>query len=112
AEDFVRPFRLQEAPLFRAALVKEAEESHLLLVDMHHIISDGVSVGTLIREFSELYASRTLHPLRIQYKDYAVWQQAFKQGEAYNRQEAYWLKQLDGELPVLELPADNARPAV
>ncbi|KFM93769.1 non-ribosomal peptide synthase domain protein [Bacillus paralicheniformis] len=112
AEDFVRPFRLQEAPLFRAALVKEAEESHLLLVDMHHIISDGVSVGTLISEFSELYANRTLHPLRIQYKDYAVWQQAFKQGEAYNRQEAYWLKQLDGELPVLELPADNARPAV
>ncbi|MED1146290.1 non-ribosomal peptide synthetase [Bacillus paralicheniformis] len=112
AEDFVRPFRLQEAPLFRATLVKEAEESHLLLVDMHHIISDGVSVGTLIREFSELYANRTLHPLRIQYKDYAVWQQAFKQGEAYNRQEAYWLKQLDGELPVLELPADNARPAV
>ena len=112
AEDFVRPFRLQEAPLFRAALVKEAEESHLLLVDMHHIISDGVSVGTLIREFSELYANRMLAPLRIQYKDYAVWQQAFKQGEAYNRQEAYWLKQLDGELPVLELPADNARPAV
>ncbi|TWK28223.1 hypothetical protein CHCC20372_0858 [Bacillus paralicheniformis] len=112
AEDFVRPFRLQEAPLFRAALVKEAEESHLLLVDMHHIISDGVSVGTLIREFSELYANRMLAPLRIQYKDYAVWQQAFKHGEAYNRQEAYWLKQLDGELPVLELPADNARPAV
>ncbi|TAI53360.1 non-ribosomal peptide synthetase [Bacillus paralicheniformis] len=112
AEDFVRPFRLQEAPLFRAALVKEAEERHLLLVDMHHIISDGVSVGTLIHEFSELYASRTLAPLRIQYKDYAVWQQAFKQGEAYKRQEAYWLKQLDGELPVLALPADNARPAV
>ncbi|MCB6216990.1 non-ribosomal peptide synthetase [Bacillus paralicheniformis] len=112
AEDFVRPFRLQEAPLFRAALVKEAEESHLLLVDMHHITSDGVSVGTLIREFSELYANRMLAPLRIQYKDYAVWQQAFKHGEAYNRQEAYWLKQLDGELPVLELPADNARPAV
>ncbi|MDE1453327.1 amino acid adenylation domain-containing protein [Bacillus paralicheniformis] len=112
AEDFVRPFRLQEAPLFRAALVKEAEESHLLLVDMHHIISDGVSVGTLISEFSELYANRMLASLRIQYKDYAVWQQAFKQGEAYNRQEAYWLKQLDGELPVLELPADNARPAV
>ncbi len=112
AEDFVRPFRLQEAPLFRAALVQEAEESHLLLVDMHHIISDGVSVGTLIREFSELYASRTLAQLRIQYKDYAVWQQAFKQGETYKRQEAYWLKQLDGELPVLELPADNARPAV
>ncbi|WP_412095652.1 condensation domain-containing protein, partial [Bacillus haynesii] len=47
---------------------------------MHHIISDGVSVGTLIREFSELYDNRTLDPLRIQYKDYAVWQKAFKQG--------------------------------
>ncbi|MCY8346954.1 amino acid adenylation domain-containing protein, partial [Bacillus haynesii] len=112
AEDFVCPFQLQEAPLFRAALVKEAEESHLLLVDMHHIISDGVSVGTLIHEFSELYDNRTLDPLRIQYKDYAVWQKAFKKGEAYKRQEAYWLKQLDGELPVLDLPADNARPAV
>ncbi|UOY89131.1 non-ribosomal peptide synthetase [Bacillus glycinifermentans] len=112
AEHFVRPFRLHEAPLFRAALVKEAEERHLLLVDMHHIISDGVSVNTLIREFCELYASRTLDPMRIQYKDYAVWQQEFKKGEAYRRQEAYWLKQLDGELPVLELPADNARPAV
>ncbi|MED2976742.1 amino acid adenylation domain-containing protein [Bacillus swezeyi] len=112
AEDFVRPFQLQEAPLFRAALVKEAEERHLLFVDMHHIISDGVSVGTLIREFGELYAKRTLAPLRIQYKDYAVWQRAFKQGERYQSEEAYWLKQLDGELPVLELPADNARPAV
>ncbi|MEC0636197.1 amino acid adenylation domain-containing protein, partial [Bacillus haynesii] len=112
AEDFVRPFQLQEAPLFRASLVKEAEESHLLLVDMHHIISDGVSVNTLIFEFCELYANRTLDPLRIQYKDYAVWQKAFKKGEAYKRQEAYWLKQLYGELPVLDLPADNARPAV
>ncbi|MCY8000847.1 non-ribosomal peptide synthetase [Bacillus haynesii] len=112
AEDFVCPFQLQEAPLFRTALVKEAADRHLLLVDMHHIISDGVSVGTLIREFSELYDNRTLDPLRIQYKDYAVWQKAFKQGETYKRQEAYWLKQLDGELPVLDLPADNARPAV
>ncbi|MEC1262571.1 non-ribosomal peptide synthetase [Bacillus swezeyi] len=112
AEDFVRPFQLQEAPLFRAALVQEAEERHLLFVDMHHIISDGVSVNTLIREFCELYANRRLAPLRIQYKDYAVWQRAFKQGERYQSEEAYWLKQLDGELPVLELPADNVRPAV
>ncbi|MBT2572379.1 amino acid adenylation domain-containing protein, partial [Bacillus sp. ISL-51] len=112
AEAFVRPFRLDEAPLFRAALVKETDERHLLLTDMHHIISDGVSVNTLIREFGELYAGRTLAPMRIQYKDYAVWQREFKQGETYQKQEAYWLKQLDGELPVLELPADKARPAV
>ncbi|MGM0863043.1 MAG: condensation domain-containing protein, partial [Bacillota bacterium] len=69
-------------------------ERHVLLVDMHHIISDGVSVNTLIREFGELYAGRKLEPLRIQYKDYAVWQQDFKKGDTYQKQESYWLKQL------------------
>ncbi|MCI3198126.1 hypothetical protein GXP75_21260, partial [Bacillus sp. HU-1818] len=66
----------------------------------------------LIREFGELYAGRKLEPLRIQYKDYAVWQQDFKKGDTYQKQESYWLKQLGGELPVLELPADKPRPAV
>ncbi|MCZ4248856.1 amino acid adenylation domain-containing protein [Bacillus amyloliquefaciens] len=112
ADAFVRPFRLDEAPLFRAALVKESDERHLLLTDMHHIISDGVSVNTLIKEFGELYAGRTLAPMRLQYKDYAVWQRAFQQKEGYRKQEAYWLKRLEGELPVLELPADKPRPAV
>ncbi|QOQ53345.1 non-ribosomal peptide synthetase [Bacillus amyloliquefaciens] len=112
ADAFVRPFRLDEAPLFRAALVKESDERHLLLTDMHHIISDGVSVNTLIREFGELYAGRTLAPMRLQYKDYAVWQREFQQKEGYRKQEAYWLKRLEGELPVLELPADKPRPAV
>nr|WGD99207.1 condensation domain-containing protein [Bacillus velezensis] len=73
ADAFVRPFCLEEAPLFRAALVKESDERHLLLTDMHHIISDGVSVNTLIKEFGELYAGRSLAPMRLQYKDYAVW---------------------------------------
>ncbi|WP_425123046.1 condensation domain-containing protein, partial [Bacillus velezensis] len=71
ADAFVRPFCLEEAPLFRAALVKESDERHLLLTDMHHIISDGVSVNTLIKEFGELYAGRSLAPMRLQYKDYA-----------------------------------------
>ncbi|WP_416654204.1 amino acid adenylation domain-containing protein [Bacillus amyloliquefaciens] len=112
ADAFVRPFRLDEAPLFRAALVKESDERHLLLTDMHHIISDGVSVNTLIKEFGELYAGRTLAPMRLQYKDYAVWQRAFQQKEGYRKQEDYWLKRFEGELPVLELPADKPRPAV
>ncbi|RDY87136.1 non-ribosomal peptide synthetase [Bacillus velezensis] len=109
---FVRPFCLEEAPLFRAALVKESDERHLLLTDMHHIISDGVSVNTLIKEFGELYAGRSLAPMRLQYKDYAVWQRSFQEKEGYQKQEAYWLKRLEGELPVLEFPADKPRPAV
>ncbi|WP_121692597.1 non-ribosomal peptide synthetase [Bacillus velezensis] len=112
ADAFVRPFCLEEGPLFRAALVKESDERHLLLTDMHHIISDGVSVNTLIKEFGELYAGRSLAPMRLQYKDYAVWQRSFQEKEGYQKQEAYWLKRLEGELPVLELPADKPRPAV
>ncbi|AME05064.1 non-ribosomal peptide synthetase [Bacillus siamensis] len=112
ADAFVRPFCLEEGPLFRAALVKESDERHLLLTDMHHIISDGVSVNTLIKEFGELYAGRPLAPMRLQYKDYAVWQRSFQEKEGYQKQEAYWLKRLEGELPVLELPADKPRPAV
>ncbi|WP_434517827.1 plipastatin non-ribosomal peptide synthetase PpsC [Bacillus subtilis] len=112
AAAFIKPFDLSQAPLFRAQIVKVSDERHLLLVDIHHIISDGVSVNILIREFGELYNNRKLPALRIQYKDYAVWQEGFKTGDAYKTQEAYWLKQLEGELPVLDLPADHARPPV
>ncbi|WP_339239210.1 plipastatin non-ribosomal peptide synthetase PpsC [Bacillus sp. PS217] len=112
AAAFIKPFDLSQAPLFRAQIVKVSDERHLLLVDMHHIISDGVSVNILIREFGELYNNRKLPPLRIQYKDYAVWQEGFKTGDAYKTQGAYWLKQLEGELPVLDLPADHVRPPV
>ncbi|QPF43658.1 non-ribosomal plipastatin synthetase PpsC [Bacillus subtilis] len=112
AAAFIKPFDLSQAPLFRAQIVKVSDERHLLLVDMHHIISDGVSVNILIREFGELYNNRKLPALRIQYKDYAVWQEGFKTGDAYKTQEVYWLKQLEGELPVLDLPADHARPPV
>ncbi|WMW41434.1 plipastatin non-ribosomal peptide synthetase PpsC [Bacillus subtilis] len=112
AAAFIKPFDLNQAPLFRAQIVKVSDERHLLLVDMHHIISDGVSVNILIREFGELYNNRNLPALRIQYKDYAAWQEGFKTGDAYKTQEAYWLKQLEGELPVLDLPADHARPPV
>ncbi|AWM17149.1 non-ribosomal peptide synthetase [Bacillus inaquosorum] len=112
AAAFIEPFDLSQAPLFRGQIVKVSDERHLLLVDMHHIISDGVSVNILIREFGELYNNRTLPALHIQYKDYAVWQEGFKKGDAYQTQEAYWLKQIEGELPVLDLPADHTRPPV
>lgn len=111
-EEFIRPFSLQEAPLFRSELVRIAEETHLLLFDMHHIISDGISVSVLINEMTKLYEDETLEELQIQYKDYAVWQQAFKETKSYLNQEEYWLNRFSGDLPVLDLPADRTRAAV
>ncbi|MED1738743.1 amino acid adenylation domain-containing protein [Bacillus swezeyi] len=109
---FIRPFDLTQAPLFRMNIIRLAEEKHLLLVDMHHMISDGASVSVLIEEMTRLYAGDTLEPLRIQYKDYTVWQQKNLQTEQDNNHEEYWLKELAGELPVLTLPTDYSRPAV
>jgi len=104
--DFVRPFDLDQAPLLRVGLVKLAPDKHLLMVDMHHIIGDGVSLGILVREFTHLYHGNESAPLRIQYKDYACGQ------DAMQRQETYWLRQLEGEVPVLNLPLDFPRPAM
>ncbi len=115
---FVRPFVLQAAPLLRVGLVDlgvqgvEQEQQHLLMLDMHHIVSDGVSMGVLTDEFVRLYEGEELSPLRIQYKDYAVWQQSEAHQEWMQRQEAYWLDTFRGELPVLDVPTDFARPAV
>ncbi|WP_244898598.1 amino acid adenylation domain-containing protein, partial [Paenibacillus algorifonticola] len=109
---FIRAFDLKKPPLLRVGLIQLAEERHILLVDMHHIISDGVSTDVLVEEFVRLYGGEELPALRIQYKDYAVWQQSEAQRERLNKQGAYWLSQFSGELPVLELPTDYARPAV
>ncbi|WP_338552863.1 non-ribosomal peptide synthase/polyketide synthase [Paenibacillus sp. KS-LC4] len=109
---FIRAFDLKKPPLLRIGLIQLAEERHILLVDMHHIISDGVSTDVLVEEFARLYGGEELPELRIQYKDYAVWQQSEAQRERLNKQGAYWLSQFSGELPVLELPTDYARPAV
>ncbi|AGN70717.1 hypothetical protein B2K_39560 [Paenibacillus mucilaginosus K02] len=108
-QEFFVPFDLSAAPLLRAGIVRLGRESCLLLLDMHHIVSDGISMGVLIREFSRLYAGERLEPLRLQYKDYSVWQRQFVASEAYRLQEAYWLARFDGDLPVLDLPVDGAR---
>ncbi|KJK28162.1 non-ribosomal peptide synthetase, partial [Paenibacillus polymyxa] len=115
---FVRPFDLKAAPLLRVGLVDlgvsgtEQEPQHVLMLDMHHIVSDGVSMGVLTNEFVRLYDGEELAPLRIQYKDYAVWQQSETHQEWMQRQEAYWLDTFRGELPVLDLPTDFARPSI
>lgn len=110
--NFVQPFDLGQAPLFRVGLIETDPEHHILLIDMHHIISDGTSINVLIQDFIHLYAGDTLPSLRIQYKDYAAWQQKQQQSERYREQENYWLNTFAGELPVLDLPTDYSRPAV
>ncbi|MFC0210899.1 non-ribosomal peptide synthase/polyketide synthase [Paenibacillus chartarius] len=109
---FVREFDLRKPPLLRVGLIELERERHMLLFDMHHIVSDGASIGILIEEFVRLYGGETLSPLRIQYKDYAAWQQAEAQSERVKTQEAYWLEQYRGSIPVLDMPADYPRPAV
>ncbi|MCP4154096.1 MAG: AMP-binding protein, partial [bacterium] len=111
---FNRPFDLSRAPLVRTALIKVKETGDnrcFLLVDMHHIISDGLSHNILKNDFAALYQDKKLPPLRIQYKDYSIWLKNSKQKETIRRQEAYWLRELDGEIPVLDLPLDFPRPA-
>ncbi|WP_159882308.1 non-ribosomal peptide synthetase [Paenibacillus puerhi] len=106
---FARSFDLAAPPLLRAGLIELAEDRHILMLDMHHIISDGVSTAILTKELSCLYNGDGLTPLRIQYKDYATWQQT--EDQLLKRDETYWLSMLGGELPVLDLPTDYARPA-
>ncbi|GEB34858.1 non-ribosomal peptide synthase/polyketide synthase [Brevibacillus parabrevis] len=112
AERFIQPFDLGTAPLLRAGLIKLAPERHLFMLDLHHIVVDGVSIGLLIEEFAQLYHGEDLPALRIQYKDFAKWQQDWFQTEEFAAQEAYWLNTFTGEIPVLNLPTDYPRPSV
>jgi amino acid adenylation domain-containing protein len=113
-----RPFDLARGPLFRGMLLRLGDEEHLLLVSMHHIVSDGWSMGVLSRELTSFYEAFTtgtpggLPDLPIQYSDYAVWQRERLQGERLKRELAYWREQLQGAPPVIGLPTDRPRPSV
>jgi amino acid adenylation domain-containing protein len=111
-ERFVRPFDLATAPLLRVGLVKREGGEHLLLMDMNHIISDGVSHQVLKMEFLNTEFNKELPELKLQYKDFAQWQNNPQQQERVKSQEKYWLERLSDELPVLDLPIDYPRPAV
>jgi acyl carrier protein len=112
SRDFIRPFDLSRAPLFRVGLFQLAGERHRLMVDMHHTISDGVSQAILIRDFLALYSGRELAAIRLHYKDYAQWRSRERQRQAVREQEAFWLAGFPGEIPVLNLPTDFPRPPV
>ncbi|HLP58744.1 MAG TPA: amino acid adenylation domain-containing protein, partial [Candidatus Deferrimicrobium sp.] len=106
------PFDLSKAPLLRAMFLKTPQNQYYLMVDMHHIISDGISHAVLRKDFMALYQGRLLPSLKIQYKDFTEWQNSEKEKENLNRQESYWLKTFPGEIPVLEIATDFSRPTV
>jgi amino acid adenylation domain-containing protein len=105
----LRPFDLSRAPLLRVGLTPQ-EEDHIMVVDMHHIISDGISIALMIKDLMALYAGQDLAELKIQYKDFSEWQAGAGQSQSLREQESYWLKEFEGECPVLTLPLDYPRP--
>ncbi|HEX8273711.1 MAG TPA: condensation domain-containing protein, partial [Longimicrobiaceae bacterium] len=117
-DEAARPFDLASGPLFRATLLRLSDEEHVLLLGVHHVVSDGWSMGVLFRELSALYEAyregreSPLSELPVQYADFAVWQREQLSGEALERQLSYWKERLSGAPELLELPTDHPRPAV
>jgi amino acid adenylation domain-containing protein len=117
-EEVQTPFDLTRGPLLRVKLLRISDEEHILLLTMHHIVSDGWSGSILIRELVALYqafANGQASPLidqRVQYADFAYWQRESLQGETLRTQLEYWRGQLAGAPAALELPTDRPRPAV
>jgi tyrocidine synthetase-3 len=111
-ERFLRPFVLAEPPLLRVGLIKVAPARFIMMVEMHHIISDGTSEEILEREFGMLAAGNQFPPLKLQYKDFSEWQnRLFRSGEI-EKQKEYWLHRFQGNIPTLDMPLDYPRPPV
>ncbi|HEX8697018.1 MAG TPA: amino acid adenylation domain-containing protein, partial [Longimicrobium sp.] len=117
AEEAAAPFDLERGPLIRGRLVRMGDDDHALLVTMHHIVSDGWSMGVLVHELGVLYGAYReggedpLPPLPVQYADYAAWQRRWMEGEVLRAQADYWKRTLAGAPALLELPTDRPRPA-
>jgi len=113
-----QPFNLAQEPLFRAKLLHLTEAEHMLLLNMHHIISDGWSFDVFFRELAAFYTvfftgkPSPLPELPLQYADFAHWQREWLQGEVLESQLNYWKQQLSGSLPILQLPTDHPRSPV
>ncbi|HLP46095.1 MAG TPA: amino acid adenylation domain-containing protein [Candidatus Kapabacteria bacterium] len=110
--NFVKPFDLASPPLVRIGLIRRQRDKFILLFDMHHIVTDGVSSDIFGNEVMALYRGEDLLPQRIQYKDYSVWQNSTKVQEEIKKQKAFWLGTFAGEIPLLKLPLDFERPPV
>ena len=110
------PFDLKRGPLFRSRLLRLGETDHVLILDVHHIVADGWSIGVLTRELTTLYKDflqskpASLAEPTVQYADFAIWQRQYLQGEVLERHLSYWRNHLSGSLPELSLPTDRPRP--
>jgi hypothetical protein len=106
---FIRPFHLDQAPLLRVGVINTQEGNAIFMLDMHHIIADGISQELLKRDFFLIYIGKKLPALSLQYKDYVQWQNSESQQKIMKSQQSYWLKQFEGEIPLLNLPIDYKR---
>jgi amino acid adenylation domain-containing protein/FkbH-like protein len=117
-EELRRPFDLSQDLMLRAGLLRLDEQEHVFFLTLHHIATDGWSLGVLFRELTALYAAfnsgrpSPLAELPIQYADFAAWQREWLRGEVLAEQLGYWKSQIGGAPPVLELPTDRPRPAM
>jgi amino acid adenylation domain-containing protein/non-ribosomal peptide synthase protein (TIGR01720 family) len=109
---YIIPFDLRKAPLMRVVIINEDEKRYNMILDIHHIISDGTSMGVFIKELMCIYNGMELEPLRIQYKDYAAWHNKEIKSKVMDIQRAYWLDKFKEESQVINLPTDYLRPAV
>ena len=110
-ERFIRPFDLSHAPLFRVGLITTSPGVHYMMIDMHHIISDGTSIGLLINDFMALYQDMELPVPALNYKDYAVWQQSTAYQRKIAGQKEFWVREFSETIIPLDLPVDFARPS-
>lgn len=109
-QDFIRPFSLDKLPLFRIGVIETSNKENIFIFDFHHIIGDGESVQVFLKELSSFYNGEKITDLAIQYKDFTYWQIEQYKKENYQEQKRFWLKELSGELPTLNMPYDKLRP--
>ncbi|MEQ9404350.1 MAG: amino acid adenylation domain-containing protein, partial [Cyclobacteriaceae bacterium] len=110
-KSLIRPFDLSKAPLFRAAILEMENSTQILVMDFHHIISDGLSIFHFLKELSNLLSQKDLQDLRLNFRDFAIWEQSNETYKEPHKIE-YWKSQLFEEYPLLELPTDHHRPQI
>lgn len=109
-KNFIRPFDLNQAPLVRAEVIKLEKDKHLLIFDLHHIIADGTSIGILMKEFISFCKGEELPNLKVQYKDFSVWEKQVIKSSTLRLQEKYWVDIFSKQVPILNMPTDFSRP--
>ena len=110
--EFIKPFDLSKAPLFRTKLVKLKDNKMLFLLDMHHIISDGTSIGILLQELCDLYNGNELAEKQIDYKDFTLWEKEQFENKDFKSSKEYWVNNFKDEIPLLNMPTTYSRPSI